>query len=82
MLDWNECLAVERVPGKVSGSVYDSPSNEGTLHWVPREDVLKLNLWAGDRHFISYVMQEKPFMGTIWYRGQDVERWWVEPLGL
>ena len=27
-------------------------SAEGRLHWIPREEVLDLPLWEGDRHFI------------------------------
>jgi 8-oxo-dGTP diphosphatase len=50
---------------------------EGVLHFVPAEDLAALNLWPGDREFIPFVQAEKPFFGTIWYRGQDVERSWV-----
>lgn len=52
-------------------------SLEGQLHWVPLADLLKLNLWPGDRHFIPYVVDRRPFMGTIWYRGAEVVRHWV-----
>jgi 8-oxo-dGTP diphosphatase len=52
-----------------------STSNpEGELHWIPAQDLLSLNLWPGDRHFIPYVVEGKPFLGTIWYQGQDVLR--------
>lgn len=53
---------------------------EGTLHWVPRERLLRLNLWPGDRHFLPLVVARRPFIGTIWYRGgRDVRRW-IAPL--
>ncbi len=29
------------------------PCNEGTLEWVKKEDVLSLNLWEGDKIFLS-----------------------------
>lgn len=53
---------------------------EGALHWIPAKDLLKLNLWPGDLHFIPYVLESKPFGGTIWYRGQEVLRTWIQPL--
>jgi YD repeat-containing protein len=39
-----------------------------------------LNLWPGDRHFIALVAAEKPFQGTVWYRGQDVVRYQISVL--
>lgn len=30
-----------------------SECNEGTLKWIPKADVLKLNLWEGDKHFLT-----------------------------
>jgi 8-oxo-dGTP diphosphatase len=55
-------------------------SEEGELHWVPARDLLTLNLWPGDRHFIPLVAAGAPFMGTIWYDGPGVRRHWVQPL--
>jgi hypothetical protein len=51
---------------------------EGELHWVPAHELLFLNLWPGDRHFIPLVVEQKPFMGTIWYQGQEVVRHWIQ----
>ena len=53
---------------------------EGTLHWIPEKDLLSLNLWPGDVHFIPYVLETKPFAGTIWYSKQAVVKTWVQPL--
>jgi 8-oxo-dGTP diphosphatase len=53
---------------------------EGELHWVRQTDLGALNLWPGDRHFIQYVMADIPFMGTIWYRGEEVVKHWVQEL--
>src|SRR5215212_6579331 len=32
-----------------------SGNHEGTLVWVPREKIMSLNLWEGDRHFLPLV---------------------------
>ena len=54
---------------------------EGKLSWVPKNKVLDLNLWEGDRHFIPFVLRRKPFMGTIWYHERQVSKVWIEPVG-
>lgn len=54
---------------------------EGTLHWIPIQEILNLNLWAGDRLFIPSVLAGRPVIGTIWYEGQSVSRHWIEELG-
>lgn len=53
---------------------------EGRLAWIAKTDVLSLNLWPGDRHFLPLVIGARPFMGTIWYRDQIVDRYWIEEL--
>jgi len=53
---------------------------EGDLHWVPTSELLSLNLWAGDRHFIPYVIARKPFQATIWYRGEEVTQFEISAL--
>lgn len=52
---------------------------EGTLHWVDQQSLLSLNLWEGDRHFIPWVLQEKPFMGTLWYKEKSLDCYWLMP---
>jgi 8-oxo-dGTP diphosphatase len=56
-------------------------NDEGALHWVEVDDLLTLNLWPGDRYFIPYLATRRPFIGTIWYQGQQVLRHWVQGLG-
>lgn len=51
---------------------------EGALHWVSAKDIAGLNLWPGDRYFIQKVVDGKPFVGTIWYEGQDVKGHWIQ----
>lgn len=53
---------------------------EGDLHWVPEKDVLGLPLWEGDRLFLPYVLERRPFVGTFWYEGGRMRRHWLEPL--
>ncbi|MBC7693055.1 MAG: 8-oxo-dGTP diphosphatase [Methylotenera sp.] len=52
---------------------------EGQLHWVEESQLQGLNLWAGDRHFIPFVRDEKKFTGTIWYQGPEVLRHSILP---
>ena len=55
-------------------------NDEGELHWVPVSDLHSLSLWAGDRHFMPYVAENRSFIGTIWYQGQEVLRYWIQAL--
>ncbi|MEW6055659.1 MAG: 8-oxo-dGTP diphosphatase [Bdellovibrionota bacterium] len=55
-------------------------SAEGKLSWIDKNDLLSLNLWPGDRHFLPYVLSKRPFLGTIWYNGPSVSRHWITAL--
>lgn len=55
---------------------------EGTLHWIPEADLLTLELWPGDRHFIPHVQARRMFTGTLWYDGPKVSRFDVRTLEL
>jgi 8-oxo-dGTP diphosphatase len=55
---------------------------EGTLHWIRVGDVAQLNLWPGDRHFLPWVFNRKPFSGTFWYEAGEVVRSEIYPLGV
>lgn len=35
--------------------------DEGILEWVKKEDILNLELWEGDRLFLRYMEERKPF---------------------
>jgi hypothetical protein len=35
-------------------------NHEGTLEWVPREKLLELPMWEGDRHFLPLVFDDDP----------------------
>jgi 8-oxo-dGTP diphosphatase len=55
-------------------------TSEGDLHWIPIDQLESLNLWPGDRLFLPWVIQNKPFLGTLWYQDQKVIRHWITPL--
>ncbi len=42
-------------------------SNEGILEWIPNDDLLKLNLWEGDRVFLPWLDQPEFFSGKFIY---------------
>ncbi len=31
--------------------------NEGDLRWIPKDEILSLNLWAGDRYFLEPMLR-------------------------
>jgi 8-oxo-dGTP diphosphatase len=43
-------------------------STEGTLSWVPDEEVLKLSLWEGDQVFLPLLYQGRFFSGRFRYQ--------------
>lgn len=75
--DWVVWVFSARVGGGVEPL---ARSEEGSLSWIPARDLTSLNLWAGDVHFIPFVVEERPFLGSIWYRGQEVIRHAVHPI--
>lgn len=52
---------------------------EGTLEWVPRERLLELPMWEGDRHFLPLVFDDdpRPFHGVMPYDGGRPVSWTV-----
>jgi 8-oxo-dGTP diphosphatase len=55
-------------------------TEEGTLEWIPSSEVITLNLWEGDRHFIPWVIEGKPFEGTFWYHQGKLDRFLCNPI--
>lgn len=46
---------------------------EGVLHWIPKEKILDLNLWAGDKIFLDYLLKEEGFFSMkLHYQGEDL----------
>lgn len=45
--------------------------NEGTLEWIDKKEVPKLNLWEGDRVFLQYLSEDRPFFNLkLDYKGE------------
>ncbi len=51
---------------RFTGTVRDC--KEGTLEWVDNDELLALNLWEGDRHFLPLLEQHRLFSGKLWYK--------------
>ena len=50
-----------------------TPCNEGKLEWVPKTELSKLNLWAGDRIFLKLLAEDTPFFSLkLMYKGDDL----------
>jgi 8-oxo-dGTP diphosphatase len=75
--DWIVFVFTAQVPD--SFELPARSNSEGQLHWVKESEILGLNLWPGDRHFIPYVLRKQGFVGSIWYRDGQVARHWIAP---
>lgn len=48
--------------------------NEGDLQWVPKKELVKLNLWDGDRIFLRLLAEDVPFFSLkLRYEGNDLK---------
>jgi 8-oxo-dGTP diphosphatase len=46
---------------------------EGELRWIPKEQVPSLNVWEGDRAFLTLLAEESPFFSMkLRYRGDEL----------
>ena len=58
---------------KYEGEMADC--NEGVLEWVKKEEVLKLNLWEGDKIFFRLLNEDVPFFSLkLSYNGDRLKR--------
>lgn len=49
------------------------PCNEGTLEWVPKQDIYNLNLWEGDFIFHRLLDENAPFFSLkLCYNGDQL----------
>lgn len=57
-------------------------NDEGTLEWVPLDQVLSLPLWEGDRYFLPRVFDfaARPFHGVMPYAQGTPEFWQVSEI--
>lgn len=45
---------------------------EGVLEWVPKEEVVRLNIWEGDKIFLRLLAEDAPFFSLkLVYDGGD-----------
>jgi 8-oxo-dGTP diphosphatase len=52
-----------------------SECNEGELAWIPRDQILSLSLWEGDKIFLKLLAENIPyFYLKLEYRGDDLIR--------
>lgn len=45
--------------------------NEGHLEWIANDQLPKLNLWEGDKHFIKWLFQDKVFSAKFNYKSGE-----------
>ena len=53
------------------GSLIDS--DEGELSWINSNEILKLNLWEGDKIFIPWLSQDKFFSAKFIYKNKALQ---------
>lgn len=47
--------------------------DEGELSWIPKEEIMKLNLWEGDREFLKLLFEDAGFFFMkLTYRGDNL----------
>lgn len=55
------------------------PCDEGELRWIPKEEVLQLNLWEGDRAFLKLLAEDSPFFTMkLNYKGHELTDIWTK----
>lgn len=49
------------------------PCAEGELMWIPKNEIMNLNLWEGDRHFLKKLLEDHDkFTMKLQYHGDDL----------
>ncbi|WP_159561050.1 NUDIX hydrolase [Streptococcus halichoeri] len=51
--------------------IADSDSREGTLEWVPYEQVLEKPTWQGDYEILTWILEDRPFFSAKFCYDQD-----------
>lgn len=77
--DWSVSVFYSEISPEQKALVKES-CPEGTLKWVPKQELLELPLWEGDKIFLPFVIQKKPFMGCFWYKNKILDRHWIATL--
>lgn len=48
--------------------------NEGELEWIKKKEIMKLNLWEGDKIFLQYLLNNYPFFSMkLSYTGDELK---------
>ena len=61
------------------GCQLEDPS-EGHLEWIPKNKILELNLWEGDRYFIPLLLSGTKFLGKFNYKDGRLEDYRLSPV--
>lgn len=49
--------------------------SEGELRWIPKSQVMDLNLWEGDRIFLKLLLEDEPFFTLkLTYQGEHLTK--------
>ncbi len=51
---------------------------EGTLEWIADKDILKLNLWEGDKIFLPYLYRPGIISGKFEYRNKELKKYTIK----
>lgn len=65
---WVNVFSTELEPSLALKAEATFSSPEGTLKWIPVNEVLALNLWQGDQKFLPELLSGKFFQGTFFYQ--------------
>lgn len=56
-----------------TGEVDIDNCEEGTLKWIPKGEIMNLNLWDGDRVFLELLAKDEKFFSlTLRYSGEEL----------
>lgn len=51
--------------------------SEGELKWIPKTEIMDLNLWEGDREFLKLLFENAPYFEMkLSYKGDDLVETW------
>ena len=60
--------------------VCEPVSDEGELHWVPKDQICSLPLWEGDVIFLRFLLEDRDFFRLrLEYHEYDLVRWELQP---
>ena len=59
--------------GSVSDGLLEFTCDEGELRWIPKSEIMSLNLWEGDRAFLKLLFEDSPFFTMkLEYHGDEL----------